>query len=100
MVTGIELINDSINQVDGKCIVCIKGKTTQNIISKKSDVENPEITQDLFSYCVRIKPTRSKDEASKVLKEWITCSKIETGEKANLLRTDRGSKYMGTEFQE
>jgi len=33
-------------------------------------------------------------------KEWITCSKIETGKKANLLRTDGGSEYMGTEFQE
>jgi len=55
---------------------------------------------DGFSYYVRVKPIRSKDEAFKVLKEWITCSKIETEEKANLLRTDGGGKYMGTEFQE
>ena len=55
---------------------------------------------DSFSYYVRVKPIRSKDEAFKVLKEWITCSKIETEEKANLLRTDEGGKYMGTEFQE
>jgi len=55
---------------------------------------------DSFSYYVRVKPIRSKDEASKVLKEWITCSKIETEKKANLLRTERGSKYIGTEFQE
>jgi len=32
--------------------------------------------------------------------EWITRSEIETGEKANLLRTDVGSEYMGTGFQE
>ena len=55
---------------------------------------------DGFLHYVRVKPIRSKDKASKVLKEWITCSKIETGEKANLLRTDGGSEYMGTEFQE
>jgi len=52
MVTGIELINDSINQVDGKCIVCIKGKTTQNIISKKSDVENPRRLHRIYSHIV------------------------------------------------
>jgi len=32
-------------------------------------------------------------------KEWITRSEIETGENANLLRTDGGGEYMGTEFQ-
>jgi len=55
---------------------------------------------DGFLHYVRVKPIRSKDEASKVLKKWITCSKIKTGEKANLLRTDRGSKYIDIEFQE
>jgi len=55
---------------------------------------------DGFLYYVRVKPIRSKDEAFKVLKEWITYSKIKTGEKANLLRTDRGSKYIDTKFQE
>ena len=28
MVTGMELINNRTNHVDGKCITCIKGKTT------------------------------------------------------------------------
>ena len=55
---------------------------------------------DGFLHYVRVKPIRSKDKASKVLKEWITCSEIETGKKANLLRTDGGGEYMGTEFQE
>jgi len=124
MVTGMELIDDNTNHADGKCIACIKGKTTQNIISKKSDMENPRRLHriysdvcgpfdiegysqsryfmtfvDSFSYYVRVKPIRSKDEAFKVLKEWITCSEIETGEKANLLRTDGGGEYMGMEFQ-
>jgi len=106
-------------------IACIKGKTTWNVISKKSDVENPRRLHRIYSdvcgpfdikgysqsqyfvtfingflHYVRVKPIRSKDEASKVLKEWITCSKIETGEKTNFLRTDGGGKYMGTEFQE
>jgi len=125
MVTGMELIDDGTNHADGECIACIKGKTTQNVIPKKSDVENPRrlhriysdvcgpfdiegysrsryfvMFVDGFSHYVRVKPIRSKDEASKVLKEWITCSEIETGEKANLLRTDGGGKYMGMEFQE
>jgi len=125
MVTGMELIDDGTNHADGECIACIKEKTTQNVIPKKSNVENPRrlhrIYSDVcgpfdiegyswsqyfvtfvdgFSHYVRVKPIRSKDEASKVLKEWITCSEIETEEKANLLRTDGGSEYMGTEFQE
>jgi len=53
-----------------------------------------------FLHYIRVKPIRSKDETSKVLKEWITCSKIKTGEKANLLRTDGGGKYIDIEFQE
>jgi len=125
MVIGMKLIDDGINHADGECIACIKGKTTQNVIPKKSDVENPRRLHriysnvcgpfdiegysrsrylvtfvDGFSHYIRVKPIRSKDEASKVLKEWITCSEIETGEKANLLRTDGGGEYMGTEFQE
>jgi len=125
MVTGMELIDNGTNHTDSECIACIKGKTTQNVIPKKSNVENPRrlhrIYSDVygpfdiegyswsqyfvmfvnsFSHYVRVKPIRSKNEASKVLKEWITCSEIETGEKANLLRTDGDSKYMGMEFQE
>jgi len=52
IVTGIELIDDSTNRVDGKCIICIKEKTTQNIISKKSDVENPRRLHRIYSYIV------------------------------------------------
>jgi len=94
MVTGIELIDDSTNYADGECIACIKGKTTWNVIPKKSDVENSRrlhriysdvcgpfdiedyfwsqyfvMFVDGFSHYVRVKPIRSKDEASKVLKE-------------------------------
>jgi len=125
MVTGMELIDDGTNHADGECIACIKEKTTQNMIPKKSNMENPRRLHRIYSnvcgpfdikgysqsqffvmfvdgflHYVRVKPIRSKDEASKVLKEWITCSKIETGEKANLLRTDGGGEYMGMEFQE
>ena len=123
MVTGIELIDNGTNHTDSECIACIKGKTTRNIIPKKYDVENPRRLHRIYSdicgpfdiegysqsryfvtfvngflHYVRIKPIRSKDEASKVLKEWITCSEIETEEKANLLRTDGGGKYIGIEF--
>ena len=41
MVTEMELIDDSTNHTDGECIACIKEKTTQNVIPKKSDMENP-----------------------------------------------------------
>jgi len=49
MVTGMELINNGINHADGECIVCIKGKTTRNVIPKKSDVENPRRLHRIYS---------------------------------------------------
>ena len=47
-----------------------------------------------------VKPIRSKDEAPKVLIDWLTCTKVETGERPNILRTNGGSKYMENIFQE
>ena len=47
---------------------------------------------------MKVKPIKSKDEAPRVLMEWITQSEVETGERANILRTDGGGKYMGLEF--
>jgi len=49
MVTGMELIDDSTNHVDGECIVCIKGKTTWNVIPKKFDMENPRRLHRIYS---------------------------------------------------
>jgi len=49
IVTGIELIDDSTNHADGKCIVCIKGKTTRNVIPKKSNMENPRRLHRIYS---------------------------------------------------
>jgi len=94
MVTRIELIDDGTNHVDGECIACIKEKTTQNVIPEKSNVENSRRLYKIYSnvcgpfdiedyswsryfvmfvngflHYVRVKPIRSKDEASKVLKE-------------------------------
>ena len=54
---------------------------------------------DGFSHYVRIKPIRTKDEASKVLMDWITQSEVETAEQVNFLRTDRGGEYMAGDFQ-
>ena len=54
---------------------------------------------DDFSYYMRVKPIRSKDETPKVLMEWITQSEVETEERANILRTDGSGEYMGLEFQ-
>lgn len=51
------------------------------------------------SHYVRVKPIRTKDEASGILTEWITRLETETGGKVNFLRTDGGGEYMGGEFQ-
>jgi len=47
-----------------------------------------------------VKPIRSKDEAPKVLIDWLTHVEVETGERPNILRTDGGGKYIGNVFQE
>jgi len=49
IVIGMKLIDDGINHTDGECIACIKGKTTQNMIPKKSDVENPRRLYRIYS---------------------------------------------------
>ena len=106
------------------CDTCIKGKRTRDVIPKKSDVENPRRLYRIYSdvcgpfdvkeysrcryfvtfvdgflHYVRIKTIRTKDEASKVLMDWITQSEVETRERANFLRTDGGGEYMAGDFQ-
>jgi len=54
---------------------------------------------DGFLHYIRVKPIRTKDEASKALMDWIIRLEVETGEKVNLLRTNRGGEYMGNDFQ-
>ena len=124
MVTGMEITGDAPDNIDGKYEACLKGKTTRNVILKKSDIENPRrlhrIYSDVcgpfdvegysqcqyfvtfidgFSHYMRVKPIKSKDEAPRALMEWITWSEVKTGKRANILRTDGDSKYMGLEFQ-
>ena len=97
MVTGMEAETEEDGAAYTHCISCLKGKRTRDVIPKKSDVENPRrlhrIYSDVcgpfdvegysrcryfvtfvdgFSHYVRIKPIRTKDEASKVLMNWIT----------------------------
>jgi len=48
---------------------------------------------------MRVKPIKSKNEAPRALMEWITWSEVKTGKRANILRTDGDSEYMGLEFQ-
>jgi len=124
MVSGIEAENSKRSSVDAQCIPCLKRKRTRDVILKKSNVENPRrlhrIYSDMcgpfdvegYSWCkyfvtfvdgflhyIRVKPIRTKDEASKALMDWIVRSEVETGEKVNLLRTDRGGEYIGNDFQ-
>jgi len=49
MVSGIEMTGDIPNHINGECEVCLKGKTTQNIISKKLDVENLKGLDKVYS---------------------------------------------------
>jgi len=97
MVTGIKMTDDVLNYNDGKCEVCLKEKTTQNMILKKSDVENPRRLHRIYSdvcgpfnvegysqcryfvtfidgffYYMRVKPIKSKNEVPRALMEWIT----------------------------
>ena len=128
MVTGMRVLSDeeSGEKKEHKthCIPCLKGKTTREPISKKSTVENPKVLHRVFSdvcgpldiegyqkcryfvtlidgysHYMRVQPIRSKDEAPRVLMDWMTRSEVETGEKVNQLRTDGGGEYMGAEFQ-
>jgi len=97
MVTGMEAETEEDGAAHTHCILCLKGKRTRDVIPKKLNVENPRrlhrIYSDVcglfdveeysrcryfvtfvdgFSHYVRIKPIRTKDEASKVLMNWIT----------------------------
>jgi len=92
MITGMEAKIEKDNTIYTHCISCLKGKKTRDIIPKKSDVKNPRKLHrihsnvygpfdverysqcryfvtfvDAFLHYVRIKPIRTKDEASKVL---------------------------------
>jgi len=49
MVTGLEITNEETTDADEHCIPCLKGKTTHNVIPKKSDVENPKRLHRVFS---------------------------------------------------
>ena len=125
MVTGLEIIDTGTTEANEPCASYLKGKSTQSVISKKSDVDNLRRLYRLFSdvcgpfdvegqskchysvtlidgfsHYMRVKPIRTKDEALKVLVDWITRAEVETSEKTNILRTDGGGEYMGKDFQE
>jgi len=49
IVTGLEITNEETTDTDEHCIPCLKGKTTRNVIPKKSDVKNPKRLHRVFS---------------------------------------------------
>ena len=49
IVMGLEITNEETTDTDEHCIPCLKGKTTHNVISKKSDIENPKRLHRVFS---------------------------------------------------
>jgi len=123
MVTRMSLLD--IGDVgETHCIPCLKGKTTCKVIPKKYNVKNPRRLHRIFSdvcgplnvkgysrccyfitfvdgysHFMKVIPIRTKDKVSEVLTDWIICSEIETGEKVNFLRTDGGSEYIESIFQ-
>jgi len=125
MVTDLDITDMGSGDLKELCKLCLKGKSTHNIIPKKLDVENPRrlhrVFSDIcrpfdieghnrcqyfvtlidgFSHYMWVKPIRSKDEAPKTLIDWLTRAEVETEERPNILRTDSSSEYMGSAFQE
>ena len=49
IVTGLEITNEETTDTDEHCIPYLKGKTTRNVIPKKSDVKNPKRLHRVFS---------------------------------------------------
>jgi len=45
----LEITNEETTDADEHCIPYLKGKTTHNVISKKSDIENPKRLNRVFS---------------------------------------------------
>jgi len=46
---SLEITNEETTDTDEHCIPCLKGKTTCNIIPKKSNVKNPKRLHRVFS---------------------------------------------------
>ena len=44
------MMGDVLDDIDGEYEICLKGKTTQNVIPKKSDVENPRRLHRIYLY--------------------------------------------------
>jgi len=49
MVTGLDIANTNNVDLKEPCASCLKGKSTHNVISKKSDVENLQRLHRVFS---------------------------------------------------
>jgi len=49
MVIGMKIIDNVLNHNNGECKAYLKGKTTWNVIPKKSDVENPKRLHKIYS---------------------------------------------------
>jgi len=123
MVIGLEIIDTGTTEANEPYASCLRGKSTWSVISKKLDVDNPRRLHRLFSdvcrpfdveghskchyfitlidgflHYMRVEPIRTKNEAPRVLVDWIIHAEVETSEKANILRTDGSGEYIGKDF--
>ncbi|GBE82734.1 hypothetical protein SCP_0411190 [Sparassis crispa] len=122
MVKGMSIVGEKVSNVT--CKPCLHGKQTRQPIPKESDVENPCVLHRTYSdVCGPMQTqTRSghryfitfidghthhlvanlmkmKDEALSHFKAFVERAEVETGQRANILRTDGGGEYESKEFE-
>ncbi|GBE88168.1 Retrovirus-related Pol polyprotein from transposon TNT 1-94 [Sparassis crispa] len=122
MVKGMSIVGEKVSNVT--CKPCLHGKQTRQPIPKESDVENPHILHRTYSdVCGPMQTqTRSghryfitfidghthhlvanlmkkKDEVLSHFKAFVERAEVETGQRANILRTDGGGEYESKEFE-
>src|ERR1700704_5210928 len=106
------------------CGACLKGKQSRKPIPNESDIENPRVLHrtysdicgpmettsrngyryfitfiDACSHHLVVKLLKTKDEALKLTKMYFERAEAETGECANIFRSDGGGEYGSKEFQ-
>ncbi|GBE88792.1 Retrovirus-related Pol polyprotein from transposon TNT 1-94 [Sparassis crispa] len=122
MVKGMSIVGEKVSNVS--CKPCLHGKQTRQPILKESDVKNPRILHRTYSDVCGPMQTqtqsghhyfitfidghthhlvanlmKTKDEALSHFKAFVERAEVETGQHANILRTDGGGEYESKEFE-
>ncbi|GBE86218.1 Retrovirus-related Pol polyprotein from transposon TNT 1-94 [Sparassis crispa] len=122
MVKGMSIVGEKVSNFT--CKPCLHGKQTRQPIPKESDVENPRVLHRTYSDVCGPMQTqmwsghryfitfidrhthhlvanlmKTKDEALSHFKAFVERAEVETGQRANILRTDGGGEYESKEFE-